>query len=127
VRMERGKQVEGFCGSQPIVTVAMPKAALVSVAQDTEQECVERVIRFPFQETGGVFLKVRHYYVVKELQKKVTVVKKVSEKSDWVSEKDALKGRDLSDNSFDGFYPAKGAEKSKFIEALKDTLLVRTA
>eukprot|EP01043_Picozoa_sp_COSAG02_P041934 COSAG02_NODE_3523_length_6615_cov_49.626918_2_plen_537_part_00 len=83
-QFERGRAIErmGLFGEQPVFTLAVPKHALVDVEQEGELDCFERVLRFPFQPMGGVFLKAKRFYVVKVKGKKTIVERKVAKKGE---------------------------------------------
>lgn len=83
-QFDRGKVIErmGLFGEQPVFTLAVPKHALVDVKQERELECFERVLRFPFQPMGGVFLKAKQFYIVQVKGKQTIVERKVAKEGE---------------------------------------------
>ena len=102
VRLDRGKACD-----QPLLSLAVPKAAIVSVKHERELDCFERLLRFPFQEMGGVLLTAKFFFVVKVQGKKTTVEKKVANDE---------QGMDVKVADTEVFYPS---DREGFVGALR--------
>ena len=112
-QFKRGKTIErmGLFGEQPVFTLAVPMHALVDVKQEGELDCFERVLRFPFQPMGGVFLKAKRFYVV-QVKGKVTIVERKVAKEGEDSK--SVQNSDGPDTEI--FYPD---DPQKFVAALR--------
>jgi hypothetical protein len=100
------------CGmAQPSTSLVVPARHVVAAVHNSEQDCVERAMRLPFEEAGGIYVKARLFYVHTQGKNKIVVERKVA--------KDASEGRDVKVGEKEAFYPP-AEQKAAFVERLRN-------